>query len=131
MSDGVKVIQDFVAAIGAGDFEKAIAMLSPDLVIYHTTRLPYAGRYHGRDGFGQLLEKIGAFWEKFEPLGNDRFVEHGDAVVVVGGLRGKPHHRDEWLTIPAIERYEVKDGLITRLWPFYIDTDLTEEQIRP
>jgi ketosteroid isomerase-like protein len=131
MTDPVKVVEAFVGAVTMGDVAAAAAILSEDFMLHHTTRLPYRGVYRGRAGFIELLQRIGAYWESFEPTPGQQLVRDGDGVVVVGELCGKPRHRDEDIAIRVLERYAVKDGHITTIWPFYIDTHLTEEQVSP
>ena len=131
MSDPVKVVKDFVAAVTAGDMVAATGMLSEDFALYHFTRLPYRGDYHSRAGFGDLLMHMAAFWESFEPTPGQQIIRDGEGVVVIGKLRGKPKHIDEEIAIHVLERYSLKGSEITTIWTLYIDTHLTQEQVTP
>ena len=129
MTSRTAVVEQFVAAINAGDMAGAMALLSPDLAIYHSSRMPYRGVFHGHEGFGRMLQIIGEFWETFGSAEPPQFVEVADAAVVVGKLRGKPRHYQTELIIPVMERYTIDGGLITRIDPCYVDLDLTPEQL--
>ena len=131
MRDVVTVVEDFLAAVTTGEIAAATEMLASDVVVYHSTRLPYHGVYIGRTGFGEIMSKIGTYWERFEPTPSQQVIRDEDGAVVIGALRGKPRHHDEEIAIRVLERYEVKDGQISAIWPFYIDTHLTEEQVSP
>ena len=130
MSDPTSVVKTFVHLLQLGKMAEATAMLSPNVVIHHNTRLPYKGFYRGRQGFAQLLEKIGAFWETFIPGEGTQHIRDEDGVVIIGKLSGKPRHVPDTISVRVLERYEVDNGQIVAIWPFYIDTHLSDEQAR-
>jgi len=129
MTDKAAVVERFASAIGGGDMTAAMALLAPDIVIYHSSRMPYAGIYHGHDGFLRMLGIIDAFWQTFGSAVPPLVAEIDDAVVVAGRVTGRPRHLATDLTIPVMERYSVDGGLITRIDPCYADLDLTPEQL--
>ncbi len=122
MSDPKTVVTEFVDALLSRGPEEALAYLDPELVLHEVTRLPYAGVYRGHAGFLTLVRRMNAFWEHIE--GEQKLIEDGPFVVVVGWLRGRTRAAGERLEIPVLERYHVRDGRIVELWPFYVDTHL-------
>lgn len=131
MTDKASVVKRFASAIGGGDMTAAMALLAPDIVIYHSSRMPYAGIYHGHDGFLRMLGIINAFWQTFGSAVPPLVAEVDDSVVVAGRVIGRPRHLAAELTIPVMERYTVEGGLIARIDPCYADLDLMPEQLAP
>ncbi len=128
MSNDLEIVQAFIKAIQQGRIEEGVALLADDIVLHHTTRLPYAGEYRGHAGFRTMVASIGQFWSSFDPVDETSYVEHDGAVVVVGTLCGTARSSGTRLTIPVIERYRVEGDRIAEVWPYYVDTHLRAEE---
>jgi len=122
MNDAKTVVESFIHALTSQGPEAALAFLDPAVVVHEVTRLPYAGTYHGHDGFRMLVGKLMSFWESIES--EQQTVADGEFAVVIGKIRGRVRTSGEQLEVPVLERYHVKGGRIVELWPFYIDTHL-------
>jgi ketosteroid isomerase-like protein len=116
----VQTVKDFFAAIGRGDKEALLALVSEDIEwIIPGKDWPLAGTRHGRAGLADLLETASKSIESTtEPR---EFVAQGDRVLVVGFARGRikatnKTFEDEW-----IFAITVRDGKLTNIRE-YIDT---------
>jgi ketosteroid isomerase-like protein len=115
-----EVIEAFYAGALRGDVAAVSTVLHPDVVIQEPASLPYGGDHKGREAALALLGTLFA--------GVDR-----DAVVIEHLVCGD-RAAAAMLSVPfraatgpaatmlVCETFEVSDGLITRIRPYYFDT---------
>lgn len=92
MSANADVIRAAIEAFNAGDVDRMLAIADQDLEwrpAFGDATLG-ATTYKGHEAFREYWRNARAVWEvfRFEP---DRFIEHGDQVVVIGRGRGRGH----------------------------------------
>ena len=116
----IQTVKDFFAAIGRGDREALLALVTEDIEwIIPGEDWPLAGTRHGHAGLADLLETASKSIEtSTEPR---EFVAQGDRVLVVGFARGKikatnKRFEDDW-----IFAITVRDGRLTNIRE-YVDT---------
>ena len=116
----VQTVKDFFAAIGCGDSEALLALVTEDIEwIIPGENWPLAGTHRGHGGVTDLLETASKSIEtSTEPR---EFVAQGDRVLVVGFAKGKikatnKTFRDDW-----VFAITVRNGKLTNVRE-YIDT---------
>ncbi|MET4118415.1 ketosteroid isomerase-like protein [Bradyrhizobium sp. JR4.1] len=116
----IQTVKDFFAAIGRGDREALLALISADIEwIIPGEDWPLAGTHRGHDGVTDLLETASRSIEtSTEPR---EFVAQGDRVLVVGFAKGKikatnKTFRDDW-----VFAITVRKGKLTNIRE-YVDT---------
>jgi uncharacterized protein len=102
--------------------------LDESVEIYQTPLLPWGGSRRGIDGarafFAALLAHVDS------RVAVERYIEAGDAVVVVGRTRGIVLATRRAFDVPIAHVWTVKDGRAAR-WEAYIDTPAMLEALAP
>jgi ketosteroid isomerase-like protein len=111
--DLVRLVGD---AVAAGDMETVSLAMHPDVVWEHNIGVgsPEEGVYRGREEVVGLLRRILDAWEymRVEP---DEIRDLGDGRFLVrGSLRAKHRATQSELDTPYEQRFDVRDGLLTR-----------------
>src|SRR3954463_11607269 len=116
----IRTVKDFFAAIGRGDSEALLALVTEDIEwIIPGEDWPLAGTHRGHDRVTGLLETASRSIEtSTEPR---EFVAQGDRVLVVGFAKGKikatnKTFRDDW-----VFAITVRNGKLTNIRE-YVDT---------
>jgi len=116
----VQTVKDFFAAIGRGDSEALLALVTEDIEwIIPGQNWPLAGTHRGHGGVTDLLETASKSIEtSTEPR---EFVAQGDRVLVVGFAKGKIKATNKTFEDDWIFAITVRDGRLTTIRE-YIDT---------
>ena len=116
----VQTVKDFFAAIGRGDKEDLLALISEDIEwIIPGKDWPLAGTHRGHAGVAHVLETAsGSLETSTEPR---EFVAQADRVLVVGFARGKNKATNKTFEDDWIFAITVRDGKLTNIRE-YIDT---------
>ncbi|MFE9327116.1 nuclear transport factor 2 family protein [Nocardia sp. NPDC052278] len=119
-------LQNFFAAEAAyitdgAHFDAMAACLAPDVVMYQAEHLPYGGEWHGPDGIEHFMAAMSRTWASLEFL-EQRFVVDGDAVVIYNRGRMLARATGRMLETSVMQLMAFRDGLITEIRPFYLDT---------
>ena len=116
----IQTVKDFFAAIGRGDREALLALVTEDIEwIIPGEDWPLAGTRRGHAGLANLLETASKTMEtSTEPR---EYVAQGDRVLVVGVATGKikatnKPFKDDW-----VFAITVRNGKVTKIRE-YIDT---------
>jgi ketosteroid isomerase-like protein len=119
-TENVQTVKDFFAAIGRGDKEGLLALVSEDIEwIIPGEDWPLAGTHRGHDGLADLLETASKSIEtSTEPR---EFVAQGDRVLVVGFAKGKIKATNKTFEDDWIFAITVRNGKLTNIRE-YIDT---------
>lgn len=113
----VRFVDDLYAATANGDWERANAMLTDDLVITEAAGLPMAGAYVGRNALHDLFIDVFAM---LDVAGLERIatVTGGDYAVTI--LRMK--FAGEGLKDAELcEMFRFRDGKCCEIKPYYFD----------
>ncbi len=121
VENNVRAVKDFFAALGSGDKERVLALVTEDIEwIIPGEDWPLAGTHRGHAGLADVLQKASETVEMTYPKPPE-FVAQGDRVLVVGVATGKikatnKPFKDDWVFDIA-----VKNGKLTKIRE-YIDT---------
>ena len=121
IENNVQLVKDFFAAIGSGDKQRVLALVTEDVEwIVPGEGWPLAGTHRGHAGIADVLQKASKEVEMTYPKPPE-FVAQGDRVFVIGVATGtikatKKAFKDEW-----VFDITVRDGKLTRIQE-YIDT---------
>ena len=126
MTTPVETVQDFYAAIAAGDTERMVALMSPDIEWISVVD------FHVQDrGSEEVMKKVFAplmqEWESFSPAPSE-FHAQGSTVVSLGRFACVHRATHKRADLPYAHVWDIQDGKIERHRQ-YIDT-LALEQIR-
>ena len=118
--ENVQIVKDFFAAIGRGDREALLALVTEDIEwIIPGEDWPLAGTRHGHDGLADLLETASKSIEtSTEPR---EFVAQGDRVLVIGFAEGKVKATNKTFEDDWIFAITVREGRLTSIRE-YVDT---------
>ncbi|TQX84138.1 MULTISPECIES: nuclear transport factor 2 family protein [Rhizobium] len=116
----IQTVKDFFAAIGRGDGEALLALVTEDFEwIIPGEEWPLAGTYRGHAGLAALLETASKSMEtSTEPR---EFVAQRDRVLVVGFANGKVKATNKPFEDDWIFAMTVRDGRLTNIRE-YVDT---------
>ncbi|CUT09983.1 Ketosteroid isomeraserelated protein [Bradyrhizobium sp.] len=120
IENNIQTVKDFFAAIGRGDGEALLAMVTEDIEwVIPGEGWPLAGTHRGHEGVTDLLETASKSVETSTEA--REFVAQGDRVLVVGLAKGKikatnKTFRDDW-----VFAITVRNGRLTNIRE-YVDT---------
>jgi uncharacterized protein len=113
--DFVKQIYD---AFARRDVPKVLSLFSSEIEIVQSPELPWGGTYRGHAGGN------GVFWQANHAyqstVTTDRFLNAGDAVVVIGWTTGTVNATGASYHVPIAHILKLREGLATHI-QFYID----------
>ncbi len=118
------------AAAGSGDWETAERYLSDELVIVEADNLPYAGTYTGRGALRELYGIVMAYWAEPE-LEFHAMTAGDDHVVSMVTFHMTSRRSGKRLSMPLTEVFQIEDGKIVRIQPYYYDTKAMVDFERP
>lgn len=123
--EGFEVVKRLYAAVAAQDVAALEACLHPDVIAIEADALPYGGRYEGRGAFVRLIEALRDHWSEFEVAelqGFEQLTATGTAVVTIFQFRATSRQTGEKVDQRFVEYWELREGQIIFLQPFYFDT---------
>jgi ketosteroid isomerase-like protein len=111
--ENVEIVRSVYAAWAAGDGEKALGLLHPEITVDATRRVFNPATYVGFEGLRQMFGDTVDVWEEFpfEPL---EFIDAGDRVAVVGRLVAKGKGSGVEVDQPIAAVWTVLDGRAVR-----------------
>lgn len=118
----LETVQAYLAAFRQQDMDAVLKQVSPDVVLYEAASGPFPrSEFHGHQEYLEMCRFFINYWEETKSLGPPQALADDHQVVLIGTLCGRPKGSDEWLTMPIMERFVVKEGLIVEIWPHYFD----------
>lgn len=118
--------QDFLdicaPALRAGDFGAIAPLLHPDFVVHEAPSLPYAGDFHGVEGWRDLSRAVVGAWEDFR---FDIVEHHGSparTMIVRFRISGRSRRTGKAFDTTVLEMWRFRDGLLAEITPYYWDT---------
>lgn len=117
------VVREYIEAIGSGDFDRAVELVTEDVTMHVPGRNPMSGELRGREALMGMFRGL-----------TDR--SGGTIVPEVHDLLATDDHVVALLsrTIAGVEAraavvYHVRDGKITEIWPHEHDQYALDEAI--
>jgi ketosteroid isomerase-like protein len=111
-----------------GDPDGLFVVLDPAVEVHPLTGAMLEGvSYRGQEGMRRWLEDVAEYWESMwvEP---DRFLDAGEAVVVLGRVRGRGKKGGVEIEAPAAWVCRQRDGRVSYL-RFYLDPSQALEAV--
>ncbi|KAA1379916.1 nuclear transport factor 2 family protein [Aeromicrobium fastidiosum] len=122
--DQIETIESFLRLVNSGDMVSASELIHPDFDLVEQPGLPYAGEYHGRDGFLGLMEAAGRTWTRWvdAPYPYELAVE-GNRVFKEVRFTATAAATGVEIEMDFMEVFELEDGLIRRVRAYYWDPE--------
>jgi len=111
--------------LGRWDIVKPL--VADDLVMYVPEGLPYGGTYRGWQGYLDIFAAMGKFWSEFS-VGPSQFSTYENKVAVISHLKAKVARTGNTISMPLAEVWEIRDGKVSVVTPFYFDTKLISDR---
>lgn len=113
------------------NFEHVLPVVHEEIVIYEPPSVPYAGEFHGHDGWQDLARQFSETWEptaqiqcQYDPVGDDEVLVRVE-LDVIAKPTGKPY------TLKIAEFHRVRDGKICETNIYYWDTAGMRDVLTP
>lgn len=116
-----EVFDRCAAALQKGDFAAIGAMLDPDFVLHEAPSLPYAGTYHGIDGWRAVSRAVVTTWTdfKFEPIA---VYEAPETLIVNFAISGRSRKTGRPFATTVLEIWRFRGERLREIVPYYWDT---------
>jgi uncharacterized protein len=118
----VEIVQTTLDNARAGNLKLIEHFFADDFVLHNAPGLPYGGDYHGWKGYVEQCEKLNKFWtnakhgeREFLPVGDNRVFVHFS-------IDRDISHNGQHVKMPIVAIWELKNGKVQRIRPFYFDT---------
>lgn len=113
----VQFVDDLYAATGNGDWERANAMLTEDLVITEAPGLPMSGTYTGQNALHDLFIDV---FSSLDVAGLERIqtVTGGDYAVTILKMKFAGEGLED---AELCEMFRFRDGKCCEIKPYYFD----------
>jgi uncharacterized protein len=119
--DGATTVKLFLEAVLAGDVETALSYVDDDVEMNTAEHHPFLpGQYRGRQGFLEIIAKIGEVLDGFR-FDVQRVLACGDVAVSQQRYYGTVKHNGRSLDVQAAFIWDVRDGKVIRNQE-YLDT---------
>jgi len=125
-------LQRFFTAVTTGDIATQRALIHPDFILYEADSLPYAGEFHGADGWVSAFGQIASTWSDigFE---NKLLIgePNGDEFAWYMGLSGCSAKTGKSFKTTVLELWSLRDEKIISIRPHYWDTKMMADLLLP
>ena len=125
--ENVEIVRSTLDGFAAGDRERMLASVDPEIVIDASRRVFNPRTYEGIDGVRRMLADMGEAWEEIR-IQQREFIDAGDRVAVIGRLTGKGKGSGVEVERPVNGQvWTVRNGRIVRLEFGFTDRKATLE----
>ena len=93
-------------------------LLSPDIEIVQSDKLPWGGNYRGHDEARRFFGQLGSHIKS--TLAIERLIDSGDHVAAVGWTEGTVNATGAAYRVPIVHLWQIRDSRIVRA-QFFID----------
>lgn len=110
--ENVDLVRSIYDAFAAGDIDRVVSLMSPDMVWNEAENFPYADNnpYRGPEAIlTGVFARLGTDWDGFAAV-PEEFIDAGDTVVVLGRYRGTFKGTHRWLDAQLAHVWRVADG---------------------
>jgi ketosteroid isomerase-like protein len=123
----VEIVRSTLDAFTAGDRDRMLTSVDPEVVIDASRRVLNPGTYVGIAGVGQMLADMHETWEGLH-LEQQEFIDAGDRVAVIGRLVGKGKGSGVEVERPVNGQvWTLRNGRVVRLEFGFTDRKATLE----
>ena len=126
--EAIDVVRRAYEANARHDVEGMLALFLDDIEIVEPESLPYGGIYHGKTAVYRLREGLMAAWSGFvcEVL---EYTVRDDVVVAIIAVDAVARKSGRPIVLRIAERWEVLNGRVKRITPFYFDTHAVRQAL--
>lgn len=129
--NNLAVIQDYLRLARQGEREQGTALhFHQDFTVVEADGLPYAGTYHGADGFLRLIGKVTTQWTNME-LETLHIIGAPDdeTFAIEMAMKGVSSTSGKAFSTSVCEVWTIKNGKIFSIRPYYWDTKYMAELV--
>ena len=127
--ENVEIVRRTIDAFVAGDRDRMLASVDPEVVIDASRRVVNPTTYVGIEGVRRLLADMDETWDAFR-IAPREYIDAGDRVAVIGTLMGKGKSSGVQVERPVNGQvWTVRNGRIVRLEFGFNDRDATLEAV--
>lgn len=123
------IIEQFVRALGAGDAETGIPLLSPDVQVSEPAGLPVGGEYDGLEAFLGFFAQVAQTYDV--KIHDVRVIDGGDVAVSMMNMTFTSLATSRTLDTQYVEVYTTDNDKITSISVFPKDTRALYELTLP
>jgi ketosteroid isomerase-like protein len=113
-----QIVETLYEGFRQRDMAKIFNLLSPDIEIVQSEKLPWGGLYHGHEGARQFFGQLGSHINSTLTL--ERFIDSGDHVAATGWTEGVVNATGATYRVPIVHLWQMSDGHVVRA-QFFID----------
>ena len=117
MSDeaNVALVQSVYEKFSRGDIASILNMLDPnaDLVFEGPSTIPWAGNWHGAEGWGRFFQTIGEAADDIT-LTMEPFAAQGDRVAALGRYQARVKRTGKRIDSPLVHLWTIRNGKVVR-----------------
>ena len=129
--DNLKVVSKYYESLKTRDFDALGTVIADGAVYSQASGLPYGGTYIG---FGEWIKMFTKSTEFFDLQIEKEPVYFSDAskneVIIYFTINCKSKKSGKTMSVPISEHFDLKDGKITAVRPFYYDTKTFAEFLK-
>lgn len=111
----VELIQGIYQEFGRGDIPAVLSHLDPevDLSYEGTSAIPWAGNWHGLEGWGKFFQTLGENLDDIK-VTMEPFAAQGDNVAAAGRWQGRVKQTGQRIDSPLVHLWTIRNGLVVR-----------------
>ena len=126
--DSRALMEDYLAAARAGDWERAFEFMSEDVVLHVPGRSAYAGRHEGKAALREFLKSALEGTTQVDVDLVDALIGEEHVGLM---LRERLVRPDRTLEMSRLNVYRVRDGQIVEAWIFEANQYAVDEFMEP
>ena len=112
-----EVLERFLIAVQAGDFETVAGCFSPEVVVHEPAGIVVGGEHTGFDGWASMMTQLGQTYDL--KVSSYEIVEADDRAFLMWTPTFTARATGRSADIRAIEVYQITDGLIVDIDVYY------------
>jgi ketosteroid isomerase-like protein len=121
--ENIEIVRAALDNARAGRLDAAEPFFADDFILYEAEGLPFGGVYRGWRGYTEVLEKLNQFWSPGRAQHAREFIPYGDDKVIIHfTLDGNITKNGRHVQMPIVAIWELRDGKISSIRPFFFDT---------
>ncbi|MGW6332977.1 nuclear transport factor 2 family protein [Nocardia rhamnosiphila] len=120
MKTAKQVLDELSETFASNDFEAMLRLFDENCVVREAPDLPFGGDWTGRDGVAALSARQAEYFEMV-PTSLGVYEIDESRLIMHTSMQMTSRATGAQETIPIMEMYTVRDGLIIEAFPFYWD----------
>lgn len=120
-SESLNVVKTMAENGVKGNWDLVRQCVSDDLVMHVPAGLPFGRDYRGWDDYLQFFKTFASYFTDIK-ASDQELVPHGDKVIVMSRLSGRVAKTGKPVSFPIVAVWQVKNGKVVDIVPFYYDT---------